>query len=96
MSVKSLGMGEVVAAKPKYKYPLVEVVWVDAETEHGWEEVDEEANLPLATTIGFLIKDQADKNGNEMLLIASTYADNATNGRFKIPKGMIKEMKILK
>lgn len=82
--------------KKKYKYPLVEVVWLDAETEHGWEEIEEESNLPIATTIGFLIKDQVDKNGNDMLLIASTYADTQTNGRFKIPKSMIKEMKILK
>jgi hypothetical protein len=86
----------MMAKKPKYKYPLVQIVWVDAETEHGWEEVEEDSTLPVATTIGFLIKDQPDKNGNDMLLIASTYSDSQTNGRFKIPKAMVKEMMVLK
>jgi len=85
----------LVAAKSKYKYPLVEVVWIDAETEHGWEEIGEDSSLPVATTIGFLIKDMPDKNGHEMLLLASTYADSQTNGRFKIPKSMVKELKVL-
>lgn len=86
----------MVLKKTKYKYPLVEIVWVDAETEHGWEDINEASNLPLATTIGFLIKDQVDIHGHEMYLIASTYSDVQTNGRFKIPKGMVKEFKVLK
>lgn len=81
--------------KQKYKYPLVKIVWVDAETEHGWEEVDEASNLPVATTVGFLIKDQVDAHGHEMYLVASTYSESSTNGRFKIPKGMVKEFTIL-
>jgi len=84
-----------VAPKLRYKYPLVEIQWVDAETEHGWEEVEDDSTLPVATTIGFLIKDRPDKNGHDMLLIASTYADTQTNGRFKIPKSMVKEMKVI-
>lgn len=82
--------------KSKFKYPLVRIVWVDAETEHGWEEVDEASNLPVATTVGFLIKDQVDIHGHEMYLIASTYSDTSTNGRFKIPKSMVREYEVLK
>ena len=86
----------MVTKKPKFKYPLVKIVWVDAETEHGWEEIDEASNLPLAITVGFLIKDQVDVHGNEMYLVASTYSESSTNGRFKIPKGMVKEYEVLK
>lgn len=82
--------------KKKYKYPLVEVEWIDAETEHGWEEVEFPTELPIVTTIGFLIKEGKDKNDNEYLLIASTYSDGQTNGRFKVPKGMVKKITILK
>jgi len=81
---------------PKYKYPLVQITWVDAETDHGWEETDGvEPVLPIATTVGFLIKGGADKNGNEYYVICSTYADNSNNGRFKIPKGMVKDFVVL-
>lgn len=82
--------------KNPFKHPLVLVTWVDAETDHGWEGVEEtDMTLPIATTVGFLIKEGSDKNGNDYYLLASTYSDTSTNGRFKIPKQMVKEIRML-
>ena len=79
-------------AKPKYKHPLVEIIWVDAETTHGWEESNEaDITLPLATTVGFLIRETDDG-----YLVASTYSDTSSNARIKIPKGMCKTYKVIK
>lgn len=93
MYVLSLGMVVfVVSKKPTYKHPLVEIQWIDAETDHGWEEDHEvEVELPIAVTIGFLVRETDDA-----FLIASTYSGTSTNARIKIPKGMIKEYKLLK
>lgn len=82
----------VAARKAKYKHPLVEILWVDAETGHGWEEHDEiDVALPTAVTVGFLIRETEDA-----YLVASTYSDTATNARIKIPKGMMKQFTVLK
>ena len=79
------------ASKKKYKHPLVEVLWIDAETTHGWEESKEaDIILPEATTVGFLIRETEDA-----YLIASTYSDTSSNGRIKIPKGMAKSYKVI-
>ena len=78
--------------KPKYKYPLVEILWIDAETGHGWEEETEiDVVLPPATTIGFLLKETEDA-----LIIASTISGSSSNSRIKIPKGMTKSVVTLK
>lgn len=77
----------------KYPYPLVEVVWVDAETGHGWEEEDEtEPMLPVVVTAGFLLKQT-----EELVCIASSVsATKNHNGRISIPTGMVKSLKVLK
>ena len=76
-------------AAKKYKHPLVEITWVDAETDHGWEETSEsDAVLPITTTIGFLIRETDDA-----YLVASTISETSSNGRIKVPKGMVKEIK---
>lgn len=82
----------VVVKKSKYKHPLVELLWVDAETTHGWEEhMEADVLLPTAITVGFLIRETDDA-----YLVASTYSDSATNARIKVPKGMVKQMSLLK
>lgn len=76
----------------KYELPLIEIQWVDAETTYGWENIDEsDHELPIVTTVGFLIKHTVDQNGNGVYVVASTYGDGgaATNSRIKIPKGMV-------
>lgn len=75
------------------KYPLVEIRWDDAASlEHGW--VDPEAEKPVAqmvTTVGFLIADAPD-----YVVIASTTDGTWVNGRFQIPRGMVKKIKPLR
>ena len=73
-----------------YKYPLIEVIWDDAETNDGWEEPPVDLKEALATTVGFLIRES-----EKHLLIASTYDPNHTNGRIQIPVGMVVSRKVL-
>lgn len=72
--------------RKKYPFPLVEVQWKDAQTTHGWESEDEHVfEVPVVTTIGFLIKENEDG-----LVIASTVGSDKThNSRITIPKGMV-------
>lgn len=78
----------------KYHKPLVELVWFDAETTHGWE-TDEEVNsenVPIIT-VGFLIKKTED-----LIVIASSIdkeTGNQSNGRIKVPIGMVQSIKEL-
>lgn len=78
-----------------YDKDLVEVVWNDAATTHGWEsdsEIDTE-NDPMIT-VGFLIRKTP-----EMLIVASSIdKDTGTmsNGRIKIPIGMVQSYKVIK
>ena len=75
------------------KYPLVEIRWDDAASlEHGW--VDPESEKPVAqmvTTVGFLIAD-----GPAHVVIASTTDGTWVNGRFQIPRGMVRSIKPLR
>jgi hypothetical protein len=78
--------------KPKYPFPLVEIKWWDAQTAHGWEEEETiEVDIPLVTTIGFLIKD-TDKG---VTVASSICADKQSNARISIPLGMIVERRML-
>lgn len=79
--------------RKKYPYPLVEVYWTDAETDSGWEHPGEKnPTVPLVVTVGFLVNET-----DQLVSIASTTGeDRAHNSRIQIPKGMIKEMRILK
>lgn len=78
----------------KYNKPLVEIVWLDAETNHGWEldsDVDVE-NVPIIT-VGFLIRTSPD-----IIVIASSIDKNAgdqSNSRIKIPSGMVQSIREL-
>lgn len=72
------------ASKTKYKYPLVEVIWFDAEAGNGWLDKDDDKELPKVVTVGFKIFEN-----DSLLIIASTYHEDETNSRMKIPKGMI-------
>ena len=78
----------------KYDKPLVEIIWMDAETTHGWElddDVDSE-QVPIVT-VGFLIT-----KADHVVVIASSI-DKATGGqsnsRIKIPIAMIDTIKEL-
>ena len=73
-----------------YRFPLVEIMWDDAETSDGWEEPVSELKAAVATTVGFLVRES-----ERHLLIASTYDPNHTNGRIQIPIGMVVSRKVL-
>ncbi len=74
----------------KYDKPLVEIIWLDAKTEHGWEpDADVELDINAVTTIGFLLQD----NENIVVIASSIDRETATNnGRMYIPKGMVVSM----
>lgn len=75
------------------KFDLVEVTWDDASSlEHGWVDPAEEKVVPqLVKTVGFLIREEPD-----YIVIASTTDGTWVNGRFQIPRGMVKAMKPLR
>ena len=70
------------------KYPMVEINWRDACTDHGWltgEEVSKDSDDELALTVGFLVREN-----QAFIWVASTVdSDGANNARIKIPKAMI-------
>ena len=75
------------------KFDLVEVTWDDASSlEHGWvDPADEKPQPQLVKTVGFLVNES-----EHYLVIASTTDGNWVNGRFQIPKGMVKSVKPLR
>ena len=76
----------------KFDYPLVECVWLDAETSFGWEEVaDTDLSLAVAVTVGFLLA-----RNEHYLSIASTTSGGTCNSRIKIPIKMIQTLVELK
>ena len=87
------GAGNPRIFQEKVTFELVRVDWDDASAlEHGWTDPAEEKPVPqMAVTVGFLVKET-----EHYIVIASTTDGTWVNGRFQIPKGMIKSMKPLK
>jgi hypothetical protein len=77
--------------KNPYKFPIVEVIWDDAETDMGWDLIPQELSPAVATTVGFLAKETQDH-----LLICSTYDKHHTNARLQIPKKMVISLRELR
>ncbi len=78
----------------KFPLPLVEIVWLDACTDSGWETHDKASVTDeLMVTIGFLVA-----RGENVVVIASSLDQEThamSNSRIKIPGGMIKTIKEL-
>ena len=72
-------------------FPLLEVVWDDAETSNGWEN-PKTPEPSLALSLGFLVA-ESDKH----IILASTICkgDNNTNCRIQIPKAMVIRKKVI-
>ena len=72
---------------------LVLITWDDASTlEHGWTDpADERPVAQIVTTVGFLV---AQTDG--YIVIAHTTDGAFVNGRFQIPRGMIRTIKPLR
>jgi hypothetical protein len=80
--------------RPRQHYPLVEVWWDDAtDMPSGWIEAIEEIEVKpcIILTIGFLVKETDD-----YVIVALDTNNGGHNGRSQIPKGMIRNMKIIK
>lgn len=74
------------------KLALVKVVWEDASSlEHGWTDPDEEKpKKQLVTTVGFLVAATTDH-----VVVAHTTDGTWVNGRFQIPRGMVRKLQPL-
>lgn len=72
---------------------LVEIVWDDASClDSGWfDPLVEKPTEKLAYTVGWLVADT-----DKYVVVAHTTDNTYVNGRFQIPKGMIKSMKPLR
>lgn len=77
----------------KYPFPVVEVIWLDAESTQGWEDEDEsDHEIPEVMTIGFLIH----KSDAGITVAATACKERTTNNRLKIPAGMVKSIRYLR
>jgi hypothetical protein len=68
---------------------IVQVRWIDAVADSGWEEKTK-AEIHHCVTVGFLVDET-----EEALCIASTWSHNQTNARIHIPKAWIKDRKVI-
>lgn len=78
----------------KVRFDLMEVIWDDAATmAQGWEPAaDIRLDEQICLTVGFLVKET-----EQHLMIASTVdAEGNTNGRFQIPRQMVKSQRVLR
>jgi len=79
--------------RPEQHYDLIEVVWDDAAGfRHGWTAKEETLIPQLAISVGFLIRESED----HILIAQDTDAEGSHNGRSQIPKGMVRNQKILR
>lgn len=79
--------------RPEQHYDMVEVLWDDAAgLRHGWMDRTEKPRPQLVISVGFTIVDEPD-----YIIIASDVdGDAAHNGRTQIPRGMVKNVKLLR
>lgn len=67
------------------------IKWIDAETNFGWTDIDEDVkslkkNLPVCYTLGYLL----DKGKDGYIVAQTVGADNQNiNGRIFIPRGCV-------
>lgn len=73
-------------------FELVEIIWDDAANlPADWSPADEKPVAQLVKTVGFLVNQT-----EQHIVIASTTDGAWVNGRFQIPRGMVKSMKPLR
>lgn len=79
--------------RPKQVYPMCEVVWDDAAgLRHGWMSSEEELKPQLVLSVGFLIQETPD----HIVIAQDVDGEGAHNGRSQIPRGMVKQIKIIR
>lgn len=78
---------------PKLKYDLVLVLWDDASGfKHGWTAIEEQLIPQLVVSSGYLIRE----NEDHIMIASDTDEEGSHNGRTQIPRGMVKEIRLLK
>lgn len=75
----------------KQKYKIVAILWDDAETSDGWEDIAEFYKPAEITSIGMLIYED-----EQVYVVASSADDKICAGKMVIPKKMVKQYKELR
>ena len=79
--------------RPHQHYDLVEVVWNDAsDLTSGWAKEIDEDKPALALSVGFLVRETKE----HIVIALDTDGDGHHNGRSQIPRGMVKQMRVLR
>src|SRR5687767_14189884 len=79
--------------RPEQHYDMVEVWWDDASAlKHGWMYKQEKPEPQMALSVGFLIVDTDD----HIIIASDTDPLGSHNGRTQIPRGMVKNIKVLR
>jgi len=78
---------------------LLEITWDDAETDSNWDneaetEIDDSKDA-LVLTVGFLVKETKTAYYISHTISTDEQGDLHWNGRIRIPKPMVKKLKIL-
>lgn len=75
----------------KQPYKIVAILWDDAETSDGWEDIEESYKTAEITSIGMLIYED-----DKVYVVASSANENICAGKMTIPKRMVKQFKEIK
>lgn len=79
--------------RPKQQYPLVEVWWDDAAgLDGGWKAKMDKLEPQIIMSVGFVIVD----NEQYLIIAQDTDAEGSHNGRTQIPRGMVKNIRLLR
>ena len=79
--------------RPRQLFDLCEVWWDDASAlRHGWLEITEELKPQMVLSVGFLIKETE----HYIMIAQDTDHQGMHNGRSQIPRGMVKNIKVLR
>jgi hypothetical protein len=84
---------DAVVKRPHQKFDLVEVWWEDAsDAEPGWVKDIDTDEPALALSVGFLVKQTKER----IYLAQDLDAEGHHNGRGKIPRGMVRKIKVIR
>lgn len=79
--------------RPRQPFDMALVLWDDAtELDAGWTDEIEEVEPHIAMSVGFIIK----STRSHIVLAMDIDKDGLHNGRAQIPRGMVKDIKILR
>lgn len=73
--------------------PLLLVTWDDACTDDGWQDRDKykPGGPELCHTVGYLLH-----KGKKSIELCQTISDNQTAARWRIPRGMVIKIEVLR